>query len=443
MTYLTQKFIPFTGGRYTVNETSDIYFEGELVESIIIGNTEYINIDWYDGKRLYEKALVLLAVFDYIQFPDHFYRYIKVIYRDGNTRNCFLSNLTYVFKEPLETTVPGFYYIPMFPDYGVNHNGDVIVLKTQVFKAWTPTKGNKDKNQTPGYDYAVLYNSNTKVTYYKHRLLCLVFKQLPDKIFGKLTVNHKDGNKFNSTLENLEWCTYAENNQHAWDNGLKQLNKERVLVRNLVTNKILVFPSIRKCASYFGGNSGFYISKRISERNNKVYPDLLQFKMDDGSNWPEVDSSQIPNKEKSFINTFLARNVFTGAITIFSNASESIELFNIEPEVVLNHARNNVLIPYKGYNFRFLSQSETFPEHTKRHLEIYKAFPLQPGNGLIVLDVQTNKEDFFVSLDQAIEKLETKETTIKNYIGQNVLFKDRYKLTLFKLKEELISDNKK
>jgi hypothetical protein len=33
-------------------------------------------------------------------------------------------------------------------------------------------------------------------------------------------VNHKDGNKRNNHFENLEWCSYAENNDHARDTGL-------------------------------------------------------------------------------------------------------------------------------------------------------------------------------------------------------------------------------
>jgi hypothetical protein len=35
-------------------------------------------------------------------------------------------------------------------------------------------------------------------------------------------VNHLDGNKYNCRADNLEWCTYYDNHQHACDMGLNQ-----------------------------------------------------------------------------------------------------------------------------------------------------------------------------------------------------------------------------
>lgn len=48
-----------------------------------------------------------------------------------------------------------------------------------------------------------------------HRLVLLTFNGE-----SKLDVNHKDGNKLNNRLDNLEYVTKSENTKHAYDNKL-------------------------------------------------------------------------------------------------------------------------------------------------------------------------------------------------------------------------------
>ncbi len=54
--------------------------------------------------------------------------------------------------------------------------------------------------------------------YLVHRLICLGF--YPNDNSRSLQVNHKDGNKSNNNISNLEWCTASQNSKHA-----RQLNK--------------------------------------------------------------------------------------------------------------------------------------------------------------------------------------------------------------------------
>lgn len=69
-----------------------------------------------------------------------------------------------------------------------------------------------------GYAYVNLFLDGKKKICKTHRLVALAFIPNPDNL---PTVNHKDGDKSNAHIDNLEWATYGENNKHAYDTGLK------------------------------------------------------------------------------------------------------------------------------------------------------------------------------------------------------------------------------
>ncbi|MCI9245608.1 MAG: hypothetical protein HFJ30_00400 [Clostridia bacterium] len=91
--------------------------------------------------------------------------------------------------------------------YQVSNTGRVMSLDYNK----TGKKGiiQQIKNKD-GYMIVKLY-SDKCYTRTVHSLVAQTFIEKP-----KLEVNHLDGNKGNNNIENLEWCTHAENERYSW-----------------------------------------------------------------------------------------------------------------------------------------------------------------------------------------------------------------------------------
>lgn len=75
----------------------------------------------------------------------------------------------------------------------------------------------KQNTDSGGYMIVNLSKNGTYNTKTVHRLVATAFIRNPNN-YG--VVNHKDGNKKNNAVDNLEWCTQRYNMKHAYRNGL-------------------------------------------------------------------------------------------------------------------------------------------------------------------------------------------------------------------------------
>lgn len=116
-----------------------------------------------------------------------------------------------------------------FENYQVNKQG-VVVSKSRVSlqkngkKYTVKEKVMKPQIDNTGYIVFGLRNNKKETKkVYLHRILAESF--IPN-IENKPCINHKDGVKYNNSLDNLEWCTYQENNIHAFDNNFQKSGKQ-------------------------------------------------------------------------------------------------------------------------------------------------------------------------------------------------------------------------
>lgn len=107
----------------------------------------------------------------------------------------------------------------------------------------------KQKVDDDGYYQIRISDDNKKPHYFRvHRLVAELFIDNPDDL---PVVNHKDGNKKNNKVDNLEWATHHENNVHAVETGLHNMGSP-VEQYDLYGNYIIEFSSARGASRVTG-----------------------------------------------------------------------------------------------------------------------------------------------------------------------------------------------
>lgn len=104
-----------------------------------------------------------------------------------------------------------------------------------------------------------------------NRLVIISFKYFPGcEDISKFICNHKDGNKLNNHIDNLEWMTHSENNYHAYSTGLHSVGEENSCSKITNIEAIQICELIqsgkytcKEIASIVGGNSNERIIRAI------------------------------------------------------------------------------------------------------------------------------------------------------------------------------------
>lgn len=98
-----------------------------------------------------------------------------------------------------------------YPHYCATYDGRIYSLHTNKFLS--------DSKLIGEYKGVTLCENSCRTEQLQHRLIAEAFIPNPE---NKPVVNHKNGNKVDNRVVNLEWTTHKENVLHAMSTGLRQ-----------------------------------------------------------------------------------------------------------------------------------------------------------------------------------------------------------------------------
>jgi hypothetical protein len=104
-----------------------------------------------------------------------------------------------------------------YPKYEVSSHGNIRNSRGEIIKSYVTPKG---------YLRTQLSNDGNQRNFMVHRLVAQAFLDNPK---NKPEVNHKDSDRKNNHIDNLEWVTSSENLLHGYEEGLKKPNTKYVV----------------------------------------------------------------------------------------------------------------------------------------------------------------------------------------------------------------------
>jgi hypothetical protein len=158
-----------------------------------------------------------------------------------------------------------------WPNYKVDKQGNVWSCRKQGalhdIGDWTKLKLTPNKDRK-GYVTVTLCDNGKRKHCGVHRLVATAFIPNPDNL---PEINHKNGDKTDNSVGNLEWVTSLQNSQHAHANGYRDhvyVNMQKPVEQlDKHGNVVASYPSINHAAKAF--NTRGHVIGRVCRGKRK------------------------------------------------------------------------------------------------------------------------------------------------------------------------------
>lgn len=310
----------------------------------------------------------------------------NIVFVECTNRVLGLKCKNFMFFRNLVHVGDGFYLIPGFTTHAITKDGRVKsvksgrLLKPLIGPYGYPYVNIRDPDKT--------YRSDPWRSVSLHILLARTFirNEQPNT---KCFVNHKDGDKLNYELKNLEWVTSSANNRHAVDNGLRNDNKS-CKVREIRTGVITNYSSLAEFARAVGTRTNIRLRYASPSMGGHPLPCFVSNRYEvklQSDNTPWHDTPCTLNKP--VIGPFEAKNLVTGQTVETNFVKELSRATGVNESTVRSGILDEALTARRGWLFRTKTDA-VWPER-------YKTTPFIPRRCFKVKDLRDGTERLYDS----------------------------------------------
>lgn len=291
--------------------------------------------------------------------------------------------------------------IPFLKDYLINKKGDVYSIKSKKFIK--PTRSAR------GYYSLTVFNKRKRKHYFRHWLMCKVFKDKPNSHL--MTVDHLNTIPGDDRLENIEFVFHKENVQRYWKKRIRK-NHANIIVRDLLKNKDTIYENKLHYARLHKIDPDI-VDLRLHSEFGKVHTDYKQYKfLKDKREFPLIKDIEKARDLGSSTHSILIKNLYNNKIFKFNKMKDAAIYLGIKPSTLTGVIKRNDIYP-GGFQIKmYNNENIEWLDLTKEEVDLAVT---KYGRNKYVLVIDKNEKEFiFKEAKLAAEFLNILPTTL-NY----------------------------
>ena len=295
------------------------------------------------------------------------------------------------------------------------------------------TKKLLKQNVSSNYSKVCLHNKNIKKCINIHRLVASIFIHNPNKL---KIVNHKDGNKLNNNVNNLEWTTQSDNVKHSMGNDYVSPSNKAIYRIDDDGNKVKYISAtiaaqqnnisrkmIRKCLKGGQLKSAGYKWEYYENKHQHIIPNLSQM-----IQIPSYDYYYINNKgeiysnyTKQFLNITI--NIYTIVNLQKNNKGFKFAVHRLVAEVFIPNPNKLKIVNHKdGNKLNYCVDNLEWTTYSENTIHAHQTGLIKKFTKKINrIDSDGNQVEYN-SITEAATKNNLKRTTLQGYIKNNKIY---------------------